>query len=193
MSLHVLQPKSTFAPARSRSPESLAFEAFWRDLPKDGLVPARSAFHPRDAAQFLRDLLLVEVPPPGARRIKIRLAGSGFEAQVRGSITGHDYLEFLPPPYHDAALQSARLIAGQPCGLWQMTNVHYRRGTSQMLEITAFPLGGGGGRAPLIVALSRGTASFQMAAQIPATVMMADTAQEYAFLDIGAGVPAWDA
>jgi len=176
----------------SRSADSHAFEALWRSLPKEGPVPDRGALHPRKAARFLPNLVLVEVPPPGSRSLKIRLAGTGIEAKIERSITGHDYLEFLPERFHEAALQSARMMIAQPCGLWQLTTVHYQRGTSQLLEITAFPLCAGSDCAPYILGLSRGTAKYYASEENPDAAICAETALKFEFLDIGNGVPAWN-
>jgi len=81
-----------------RSPQSLAFEAMWRGLRSDGLVPRRRDFHPSRALPFLRDLVLLEVPAPGGHQLKIRLTGTGLEQRIQKNIVGRDYLEFLPKP-----------------------------------------------------------------------------------------------
>jgi hypothetical protein len=173
----------------SRSPQSIAFEAMWRGLRTGGLVPRRSDFHPSKALPFLRDLVLLEVPPPGERQLRIRLAGTGIEQRIQNNIVGRDYLEFLPAIYHDGALTSAQIMADLPCGLWQLTNVHYERGTAQLLELTAFPLISDGGRQ--ILGLLRGTGKYQPPTFVPDKALQADTALKFEFLEIGNGVPEW--
>jgi hypothetical protein len=174
-----------------RSAESLAFEAHWRNLPKTGLVPERVQFKPEKAARFLRNLVLVEAPDADATRVNIRLAGSGVQERMHRDITGHDYLDFLPKPYHDGALASAKLMLSYPCGLWQVMAVHYERGYSQNVEITAFPLIAGEGSAPLLVIVMIPVAGLVKAHPSPGKVMVADTASTFEFIDIGAGVPVW--
>jgi hypothetical protein len=78
----------------------------------------------------------------------------------------------------------------RPCGLWQIMAAHYRRGFSQYLEVTAFPVAVENGPPQLLCLLvPHGGA---LSARPPgASVMSVDTAAAFAFLDIGAGVPLW--
>ena len=192
MSIHPARPIAKSDEELVRSPCSFEFEAIWRGLRNGGLVPSRSDFHPSKVIRFLPEIVIVEVPGPGDLILKIRLAGSGIEARVQKKITGQNYLDFMPLMYREGALLSARLISSQPCGLWQMTKVHYERGTSQLLEMTAFPLAANQNNAPVILVLSRVIEGFQVPTQTPDVAMLADTAMKFEFLDIGNGVPAWN-
>src|SRR4249920_892272 len=97
------QPEPPVAPVRSALSDE--FEAFWRALPSDGaLVPNRSVFRPERAPRFLRHLLLCEALPDGKSCIRMRLVGSEFAARVQRDLKGQDYLQYLPPAYHAAAI-----------------------------------------------------------------------------------------
>lgn len=177
-----------------RSEPSLAFEAMWRGLRRKGSpIPARNDFHPAKAVKFLREIVLVEVPCGANRALKVRLVGSAIEARMQTNLAGRDYLECLAPAHHDGAVRSTQMMASHPCGLWQMTQFHYERGISHLAEMTAFPLGPGDDGVPLILLLS----SFHDVAQRPSVPLgkpiLADTALTFRFLDIGNGLPEWDA
>jgi hypothetical protein len=178
----------TAGPARSAV--SHEFEAFWRGLPRDGAVPHRRRFEPKSAARFLPNLVLMETVVDGAGAFLLRLVGTAVEARIQRRLTGYDYLEFLPGEYRRGAVESARLIAQQPCGLWQITPLHYARGFSQNCELTMFPLRGDSG-AFLILACLEWRDDLVRPTGPHEKLLHADTAREFCFIDLGAGAPQW--
>jgi hypothetical protein len=176
--------------AAKRSALSHEFEAFWRDLPRDGTVPHRRRFEPKSAARFLPNLVLMETVLDGAGAFVLRLVGTAIEARIQRKLAGCNYLEFLPDAYRGGAVESARLIAEQPCGLWQITPLHYARGFSQNCELTMFPLRGDGGQF-LILACLDWRDDLVAPAGPHEKLLHADTAREFSFIDLGAGEPRW--
>jgi PAS domain len=170
-----------------RSDASRTFEARWAATRLDALVPRRRELSLRPFAPLLRDMGLIEVH---AGRTRIRVVGEGIRARVQSDITSRDWLEFLPPRFHDGLLGSMKLIFAHPCGLWQVMAAHYRRGFSQYLEVTALPVAAEHGPQQLLcLVLPHGGA---LKAPPPgSSVMSVDTAAAFEFLDIGAGSPAW--
>ena len=175
--------------AAERTPLSVEFEAFWRALPKDGLVPNRRVFLPERAPRFLRHLLLCEALPDGQSCIRMRLVGSEFAARVQRDLKGHDYLQYLPEAYHAAAIESVRQIVMRPCGLWQIMPVHYERGYAHHIELTVFPLGPGPDGKHLLLILTQVVPALVMPTPTGDKVMATDTALAYRYIDLGAGVP----
>lgn len=177
------------APApRARSERSKAFEALWRSLRGEGLVPPRSAFDPARAAGFLRNLILVEAPDAERPVLRFPLVGDALTQLIGTNLTGMDYLDFLPAEQRAEALESARQICTRPCGIWQLNPVHYERGVSQMIEATIFPLGPAADGIPLML----GCLEF-LPEQFPPVptvdkAVTAETSAIYEFIDIGAGV-----
>jgi hypothetical protein len=171
-----------------RSQGSKDFEAFWRALPRQGLVPARAAFNPARAAKFLSKIILVEAPTPVKPGLFFRLAGQALNDNVQQNMAGANWLDFIPPDEHAEALEAARLICTHPCGIWQLTPVHYDRGISQLIEATIFPLGPGADGVPLML----GYLEFAPAAATGelGKGLAAETSQIFSFIDIGAGLPA---
>ncbi|MBV9903031.1 MAG: PAS domain-containing protein [Alphaproteobacteria bacterium] len=183
---------STNSARSQRSANSVAFEAFWRSLPRHGAAaPNRREFKPEKAARFLRNLVLVEGPRNADARLRIRLVGSAMQMRIQRDITGADYLDFLAPEHQDAAVQTGLVMLTRPCGLWQCMDVHYERGFAQRLELTAFPLLADAESLPLILCFVEPTKGLVTPTPHQGRAMWADTAAQFEFIDTGAGLPAW--
>ncbi|MGN6517138.1 MAG: PAS domain-containing protein [Rhizomicrobium sp.] len=177
------------ARAFTRSAQSLAFEDFWRALRGASLIPARNVFNPARAARFIRDLVLMEAPHPGGEGMRIRIAGERYQEIAGQSLGGVDHLEFLAPEYREGARMTGELMASLPCGLWQIAPLHNARGYGQLIEVTAFPLGAGDDGIPLLLC-HVGLMDILVQGALPTARGLAlDTATQFRFLDIGAGVP----
>jgi hypothetical protein len=184
-----LTRSSDTPPAAQRSPGSLAFEALWRALPRQGLVPPRSAFNPAKTPKLLHKLILVEAPNPQHPGLHFRLVGQSLNENVRRNMAGANWLDFLPEAHHAEALESARLLSERPCGIWQLTPVHYERGFSQLIEATIFPLGPGPDGIPLMLGNLEFLPAHNQKAVDRGKGLSAETSKIYAFIDVGAGVP----
>lgn len=174
-----------------RSPESRAFEDYWRSLRGEALMPARADFHPATAVRFLRDIVLLEATCDGTRNLRIRVAGEGYTELVGRNVSGLNHLDFVPEWLHADAIESARLMMQTPCGLWQISPAHLSRGYTRLLEITALPLAPADGVTPFILCHVR-----KIEGLLPATLpiqqdVIIDTAVQFEFLDVGAGAPKW--
>ena len=175
-----------------RSRGSLEFEALWRALPRKGLVPDRRAFDPARAPGFLRKLILVEGSTPRRPGLFFRVAGEALNENVQFNMAGANWLDFLPPEHHAEALESARLICEHPCGVWQLTPVHYERGFSQRIEVTIFPLGRAGDGTPLMLGYLEFLPSDRVGPILRGKGLSAETSKDFAFIDIGNGIPIWN-
>jgi len=126
-----------------RTPESQLFEAMWRALPHDGLVPYRSSFQPERAGRLLSNIVLLEINPGDAPNgwemtTRIRLIGSALRDLADLNVTGLDYLDLVPDRTYQA--QHLMTCLAQPCAAWSLSPVVYDRGYSSLIEITNFPL-----------------------------------------------------
>jgi hypothetical protein len=186
-----LQPLVAFPPSSidERTPLSSEFEAFYRALPKTGPIPKRHDFRPERAVKFLRHIVLCEIPLGGPPIIRMRLVGSAIEENIQYSLAGHDYLQYLAAPYHAGALESAHHIITRPCGLWQITPLHYERGYGHNVEITAFPLAPGPDGAHLLAVLAQTREGAIEGVPTGGKPIMASTARAYRYIDLGAGIP----
>ena len=182
-------PRAGISARRERSDRSRAFEALWRSLPRDGLIPPRSAFDPARAGAFLRNLILVEGPGPEQQWLKFRLVGDALTQRIGVNLTGADYLDFLPAEQRAESLEAGRLICSHPCGIWQLNPVHFERGFSQTVEATIFPLGPASDGAPLMLGCLEFLAKSLAPVPTIDKAVTAETSAIYDFIDIGAGVP----
>jgi hypothetical protein len=175
----------------ARSTDSLAFQNFWSDLRQGALVPHRNDFSPARAVGFLRHIVLIEAPEAGA--LRVRVTGSAIDIQAGKSIAGRSYLEFVPEHLHDGLLRSVRLMLDHPCGLWQVMPIHYEKGIAQQVEVTAFPLLPAENSAPFLLGLVKFPGRPVKPRDPAGKVMLVETATAYEFIDVGNGLPHYDA
>jgi hypothetical protein len=174
--------------AQQRTKKSLAFEAAWRALPKRGLVPDRRDLSLHRFKHFLPDVALIDILPGG--RSRIRIVGECIRERIPFPAVGQDYFQFLPVQLRAIAAQRLQTMIDRPCGCWQVLGIHYQHGLFKSLELTGFPLYREDGP-PQIMALL--VYSYGQASDIPSDLALVslDRAIATAFLDIGAGLPAW--
>ncbi|MCE9648630.1 MAG: PAS domain-containing protein [Parvibaculum sp.] len=170
-----------------RSPQSLAFEAMWRDLPREGLIPSRSAFRPERAARLLPNILLLEIDTSPPVTTRIRLVGGALRSLAGCDVTGLDYLDLVPDRDYQAA--HLRTCALYPCATWAASPVVYKRGYNSLIEITNFPLTDDVTGMHLGLVLMR-----EIGGDLPqygqtGGPLELRPATAKAFIDIGAGVP----
>jgi len=151
----------------------------------------RGDFNPALAGERLRNLVLVEGPTPSRPGVYIRLAGDAFNANVRHDMAGENWLDFLPAQFRADALATAELICSHPCGIWQLTPSHYERGYSQLIEATIFPLGETVQGTPLMLGHLEFLDWPEWHSFSEVRVLSVETALDFAFIDIGAGLPDW--
>jgi hypothetical protein len=154
------------------------------------IVPRRSSFNIAKAAKFVRDLVLMEAPAPQRQSMRIRLAGERYQEIAGYNLAGRDHLEHFDPDYRDGALTTGWLMANHPCGLWQITPMHSPKGYGQYIEVTGLPLGAGEDGIPLLLCHVRLTGQLL---HTGGNRFGMDTAADFRFIDVGAGVPAWAA
>jgi len=179
--------RSTSSEFVARSADSFAFEEFWRGLRRGALVPDRHDFNPARAIRFLKDIVLMEGAPTESSALHVRLVGSAIDMRLGESIAGHDYLEFVPRELHRGVLETVRHMHEQPCGLWQVMTVQYEKRMAQPAEVTAFPLKSA--RNPLVISLLKFAGKPVSPADVLGKTMVVETATQYEFIDIGAGLP----
>ena len=182
-------PSDSGQSVAARSDRSREFEAFWRNLPKSGLVPHRRDVKPGRAAQLLRDIVMLEARLGEAPSLRIRLIGSSIQDRIQTNVTGRDYLDFRPEEYRAATIKSVKLMCTQPCGVWQVMAMHYERGFAQYFELTALPLLGDDADVPLVLGLMNPTGGLVRAVSVRGRPIMANSATTYDYIDIGAGKP----
>tara|TARA_R110002124_G_scaffold5415_19_gene34710 strand:+ start:2347 stop:2946 length:600 start_codon:yes stop_codon:yes gene_type:complete len=171
-----------------RSPQSLAFEAMWRALPREGNgVPKRSAFLPERAAKLLPHIALVEIHTDAPMTTKVRLIGNTLRMLSGFDVTGLDYLDMAVDRDYYAA--RTRAYVGHPCGNWSAAPIIYERGYQSVMEMTCLPLTDDTTGGHLILALIYETGDALPEHRMVGLPIELHAAIVNEFIDIGAGVP----
>lgn len=182
--------KTPDALIEQRTKDSLAFEAAWRALPKSDVVPDRSALSLHGFKKMLPDVALFDIMPGTPPKSRVCLVGERIRERIPFPVIGQDYFHHVPAHMRGTAEQRLQTLVRHPCGLWQVLGIHYQRGLFKSLEITALPLWRKEGPPQIMVlaVYSRG-----QVCDVPTDLALVslDKATATAFLDIGAGVPAW--
>jgi diguanylate cyclase len=169
-----------------RSTASFAFEYAVRALCRSGEVALRSEIDLRHFHRFARWLVICEVDAE-ARRIPMRLVGSGFFELFGRDLTDTDYLSLAEPSVRGNALDSVVEMLRRPCGLWQVVPAVTDGAPSRaMFEYTIFPIYDDRKKqGQLLVYVNHG---YNDATGFPSGPRV-QTAQAWTWLDLGAGVP----
>ncbi len=172
-----------------RSPESRAFEVFWSGLRREGMLPRRQDLRPSQAVRFLHHLVLMELPDSETGVMRVRLSGTAIDQRAGRTLIGSDYLQCVPSHLRAGVIRSSRLLHEQPCGLWQVMPVHFESGVALDAEVTAFPLLPAENTAPLLMVHVRFPGRLVPPTPFKGSTILVETATQYQFLDVGAGVP----
>lgn len=122
-----------------RSAHSLRFEALVRQASRGSCLPRLSDVALERHAE-LSGWIAVVRPDARARSLTITHAGAGLSAMQADPVMGTDYLDLVDPAVQGEAFDSAFMMLTRSCGLWQMTPVCLADGTSDVFELTGFPV-----------------------------------------------------
>lgn len=122
-----------------RSAHSLRLEAVVRRASQDGLL-ARLGDIAFERYAELTGWIAVVHPDARARRLTIMHAGPSLCAMQADPMMGTDYLDLVDPAYKGEAFDSTFMMLSRPCGLWQRSPVRFADGSSDVFELTGFPV-----------------------------------------------------
>lgn len=175
-----------------RTQESHRFEAMWRALSREGLLPQRSSFRPERAGRLLSNIVLLEINPGADENGKdmttqIRLLGGALRDLSDHNVTGFDYLDLVP----DRAYQSRHLMTclTYPCAAWSLTPIVYERGYNSLIEVTNFPLIDDATKKHLALILMIEIKNDLPLHKGTSRPLEMRPAVQKSFIDIGAGIP----
>ena len=179
-----------FALSHQRTKDSLAFEAAWRALPRQGLIPDHADLSLRGFGKLLPDMALIDIVTGTPASSRVALVGERIRERMPFPVVGHDYFHYVPAYMRAMTELRLQTIVTQPCGLWQVLGIHYQQSLFKSLEFTACPGSGqhGPSRLMILAVYSRG-----QICDVPVDLAMVslDRASATAFLDVGAGQPIW--
>lgn len=167
---------------------SFAFQQAWLAIPKEGLIPDKSAFRPERLAAFLNNIFLVEFTDNPGHRLNFRLAGQAIRDGVGRELRGMNYSDFVPAAHRDHAGHSMNLMFGpRPCGRWVSKEIVHMDGFHEPIELTQFPMLDAAAGTRLILGIAEGFGTL-VRHEGNGNFHFENRDAEY-FIDIGAGVP----
>ncbi len=126
--------------SQQRTKDSLAFEAAWRALPKNGTVPDKGALSLHGFKKMLPDIGLLDIMPGTPPTSRVCVVGERIRERIPFPVVGQDYFHYVPAHMRATSEQRLQTLVRHPCGLWQVLGIHYQRGLFKSLEVTALPL-----------------------------------------------------
>ncbi|MBT4486784.1 MAG: PAS domain-containing protein, partial [Rhodospirillaceae bacterium] len=159
----------------------------WRSWRAEGVLPRRASMRIEDIKALLPGIAILELNSPD--ELVFRLAGTMMSETLGFELTGANYLDFAPPS--DKANRAARAMrqGQQPCGAHFILPMPFSSGRVVMSEVLSLPiLPNEDGRAMQLITMN--SALEDTKAKLPTAhskrFAMAD---EFRFVDIGAGTP----
>ncbi|KKJ78145.1 hypothetical protein WH95_02000 [Kiloniella litopenaei] len=158
----------------------------WLSLPREGVLPLRSAFFPEKVPQILPSLIIYEMVAKDF--IRFRLAGTAVRERMGFDPTGENYLNYVADERKEKASQSFFSVVQQPCGMRVVSNHGMSTGRKMFLEVFMLPLENDMSPNPIVLCQSNeikplGEEHFPDNARLEnITIVRRD------FIDIGAGV-----
>jgi hypothetical protein len=158
----------------------------WWSLPRDGIVPVRSAFDPLAVPKLLPHMLICDLTEPGV--VRIRLMGTEMASNFGFDPTGRDYLDLVAPERREAAYQGFVVPASRPCGMRVLGENQYFNGGPIAVETVGLPFrrDDGDGMQMVFVGSRLGPSHDRWRDRGPTKSFHVF---EREFIDIGAGVP----
>lgn len=166
---------------------SRAWLAHWLTLPRQGLVPLRSAFDPLDVPGLIPHMLICDLSE--APVVRIRLIGTGMASNFGFDPTGGDYLDLVAPDRREQAYAGFLVPAAHPCGMRVLGESRYENGMAMAVETVGLPFRRDDGAGMQLVFV--GSNIDTSLGRWPQLGRLASFhVHERQFIDIGGGVPA---
>ncbi|MCZ4279719.1 PAS domain-containing protein [Kiloniella laminariae] len=125
------------------------FFDYWRELPRQGLLPSRSDFHPEDLPSLLSNFMIYELV--SRDYIKVRLRGSVLGDRLGYHGIGDNYLDLVEKSRRSKASESLWAMATQPCGMYVIIEQELKSGLMVQMESLGLPFANSQGETPLII------------------------------------------
>lgn len=161
------------------------FFDYWSRLPKEGLVPDRSAFSPAKIADLMRAVTILEIWSRAL--IEIRLAGTAVCDVMGFDPTGRNMLELQLPSVRERYLRLLEEQVGRPCGRRNLLKARQADGTILRAEVVTLPMHHAVSGHDMIL-------SYFSALEIVGfgeNVYQILAYEQTQWIDIGAGTPDW--
>jgi len=156
---------------------------YWERLRGARLLPHRAEIDPLDMVPILSRLHIFEVRAPG--EILFRLTGTDYVRLLGFEPTGKNLVTLTPAPLRRLRAWRTWILSVQPCAAWYTHAIAFEAGRSEVAQSVMLPLAPDRPGAPYqLIAV---TALADLDRRREGTTF--GRALDFAFLDIGAGVP----
>lgn len=170
-----------------RTPQVAEWSAYWHGLPRDGLLPARSALDPADIKHLLPDMMVFDLSDPSV--VRFRLAGTAIAARYGFDPTGRDFLQMLDAETREQSRQAMVAAVGHPFGILSRLRSRHGSGLQADIESLALPMSTGPGKAAHLITVSvRTEPNARLDLQRDSIHLVESVSST--FVDLGAGLPA---
>lgn len=159
----------------------------WLSLPRNGLVPARTALDPAAIRDILQFFMLWELNH--GHDAKWRIVGSGIREWFGTELTGKNVVEIHTEAARPRAIAAGLAMGAQPCGAWGLMALRSPQGYAFLVEVMCLPLCDAEGNVTLFAnTMERLNDRRFFDAMAAAGARMVNFV-EHRFIDIGAGLP----
>lgn len=168
------------------TPEVTEWAAYWYSLPKDGLLPLRSALNPADIKPLLPNLMVFDLSDPAI--VRFRLAGTAIAERYGFDPTGSDFLDLLDPETREVNRQLLQAAVRHPFGMLAILTTRHGSGLLASVETLSFPFADRKSGVPQMATVSVRLADTQRL-DTKADSLHQVKATDFTFIDLGAGLP----
>jgi len=131
-------PLKTFDEIDWMTPESEEFANYWRELPRSGGVPHRSAFDPTKIVRLLPGIAMYEIRSD--KEVVSRLTGTELVEFFGHEITGTNMLDLWSDENRGEAAANLKRMVEEPCGMILLLGGLTLNGNTAMSTAVGFPL-----------------------------------------------------
>jgi hypothetical protein len=174
--------------ARLRETDNIAFAEQWQRWRGDRLLPRRVELDLSSIRRLLGSVMLFELHSEDVALVKV--AGTALREHYGYELTGKNYVELAPPARRATRCFRMWQSVVRPCGSRLIREHKVPSGRVTHAEVVTLPLEADRNDAPrlLLTHVAPFTVLYEGGgqAQLPGTF---DIAEDFVFLDIGAGVP----
>lgn len=117
---------------------SARFFEFWYGLPRNGLLPDRSAFDPVHIRDLMPDLAMIELHNESHH--SFRLAGTRLVESLGADPTGKAFESIIDESLREGVLPLGNELVSRPCGGHFVLRIRSAKGYLLRCEVTDLPM-----------------------------------------------------
>lgn len=168
------------------APNCRAFVDAWLRWRGDKLVPTREDIRPEMLGAALQTMSVLQVESP--EHISVRLVSAQYELLIGRPTKGANYVEMAAPAHRPLRIQRHQNIVNTPCGALTRTRIVSDNGLATVarcviLPVAASPAG------PVNYVYNAADIERGRHLAPPTERDLAPLAEEFDYIDIGAGLP----